>query len=63
MRGELKIRSECKGMNLSDYLKKELGAIMERPTLKDWLQKVANDEPVVRTRSAADLIRDLRDLR
>jgi plasmid stability protein len=57
----LKARAAQEGMSLSDYIKKELEQIAERPTLREWLGRVRSAKPIRMDRSAAEMIREMRD--
>ena len=57
----LKARAALAGMSLSDYLLAELRRLGARPTLQEWLDRVAQREPVELDVSSAELIRAHRD--
>jgi plasmid stability protein len=57
----LKARAARDGMSLSDYLKKELGRITEKPDMTEWLAKVRRLKPVLGGQSSVEIIRKLRD--
>lgn len=59
----LKSRAAREGMSLSDFLKKELARVAERPTMREWLERAQETRPVRTTRSPARIIRELRDSR
>ena len=59
----LKARAAREGMSLSDFLKRELEHTVARPSMKEWLERVEQTKPVVAKRSAAQIIRELRDSR
>jgi len=59
----LKLRAVREGMSLSDYLKRELHGIAERPTMREWLDLVAHDKPIPKKKTSAQIIRELRDSR
>lgn len=61
--GALKSRAAREGMSLSDFLKKELARVAERPTMQEWLERTQQAEPIRVKRSAAQAIRELRDSR
>ena len=42
----LKVRAASLGMTLSDYLLSEIEQVAERPTMKEWLERVAKLGPV-----------------
>jgi plasmid stability protein len=57
----LKVRAAREGMTLSDYLLTEIELVAEKPTMKEWLDKVSRDEPVEVDESPAEIIRRMRD--
>jgi plasmid stability protein len=59
----LKIKAVQEGMSLSNFLKRELRQIAERPTMREWLERVAKNKPIVTKQTSAQLIRELRDSR
>jgi plasmid stability protein len=59
----LKARAAQEGMSLSDYIKRELERAVERPTMREWLERTGRMKPIVSKRSAAQVLRDLRDAR
>ena len=59
----LKARAASDGMSLSDYLKRQLQHITERPTMKEWLESTRLSKPVRTARTSAEVIRALRDSR
>jgi plasmid stability protein len=61
--GILKSRAAHEGLSLSDFLKRELKRMAERPTLEDWLDSTRQVKPIAAKRSATQIIRDLRDER
>jgi antitoxin FitA len=63
LHGELKARAAREGMSLSDYLKWELERLVERPTMRDWLELTSRTKPIPVQKSAAQAIRELRDSR
>ena len=59
----LKARAAMEGMSMSDYVLREVGKALERPTRSEVLDRLRT-RPVRRlTRSAADVIRAERDAR
>lgn len=50
-------------MCLSDFIKRELEHIAERPSMKEWLERTRQLKPVRARQTAAHLIRQLRDER
>src|SRR5258708_2269845 len=61
--GTLKARAAREGMSLSDFLKRELERTAERPTMREWLERTQQTKPIPAKRSAAQLVRELRDSR
>lgn len=59
----LKARAASEGMSLSDFIKRELEHIAERPSMKEWLERTRQLKPVRARQTAAHLIRQLRDER
>jgi plasmid stability protein len=59
----LKARAAMEGMSMSDYVLREVGKALDRPTRNEVLERI-RARPVRRTRqSAADVIRAERDAR
>jgi plasmid stability protein len=59
----LKARAAMEGMSMSDYILREVGKALERPTRQDVLDRLRT-RPVGRlARSAADVIRAERNAR
>lgn len=59
----LKARAAIEGMSMSDYILREVGKSLERPTRHEVLERI-RARPVRRpTRPAADVIRSERDAR
>jgi antitoxin FitA len=63
LHGELKARAAREGMSLSDYLKRELERLVERPTMREWLELTRHSKPIAVKMSAAQALRELRDAR
>jgi plasmid stability protein len=63
MHRTLKARAAREGMSLSDFLKLELDRIIERPTMREWLDQAQRAKPLESDRSAAEVVRSLRDSR
>lgn len=61
--GTLKARAAREGMSLSDFIKRELERIAERPSVQEWLERAQQAKPIPAKRSAAQVIRELRDAR
>jgi len=59
----LKSRAASEGMSLSDFLKKELARVAERPTMQEWLERTQKAKPIRAKSSPAQIIRELRDSR
>ena len=59
----LKARAAREGMSLSDFIKKELERTAERPTMREWLERTQEAKPISAKRSAAQLVRELRNSR
>lgn len=53
----LKARAAREGRTLSDYLRRELVKLAERPTPEDFWKRLAEREPVELDESPADMIR------
>lgn len=59
----LKARAAVEGMSMSDYILRELGKSLDRPTRQEVLQRLS-ERPVRRVvRRPADVIRQDRDAR
>jgi len=61
--GTLKARAAREGMSLSDFIKRELQRTAERPTMQEWLERTRQARPIPSRKSAAQVIRELRDER
>jgi plasmid stability protein len=61
--GTLKSRAAREGMSLSDFIKKELERVAERPTMQEWLDRTQQAKPIPAKRTAAQVIRELREER
>lgn len=59
--GVLKSRAAREGMSLSDFIKRELEHTVERPSMLEWLERTQQAKPIPANRSAAQVIRQLRD--
>ena len=59
----LKSRAAREGMSLSDFIKRELERITERPSIQEWLERTGQAKPIHGRRTPAQLIRALRDER
>ncbi len=61
--GTLKSRAAREGMSLSDFIKRELERVAERPTMREWLERTSQAKPIPSGRSAAQVVRQMRDER
>ncbi len=61
--GTLKSRAAREGMSLSDFIRRELERLAERPTMQEWLERTQQAKPIPAKRTAARLMRELRDER
>jgi len=59
----LKSRAAREGMSLSDFIKRELERVAEKPTMKEWLERTQQAKPISSKTSSAKLVRALRDER
>jgi plasmid stability protein len=59
----LKARAAREGTSLSDFIKRELERVAERPTMREWLELTQLAKPIPAKRSAAQVVRELRDTR
>ena len=59
----LKARAAREGMSLSDLIKRELELAAERPTMREWLELTQRTRPIPAKRTAAQVVRELRDPR
>ena len=50
-------------MSLSDFIKRELEHVAERPTMQEWLERTRQAKPIPSRKSATQIIRELRDER
>lgn len=57
----LKTRAAREGMSLSDFIKRELNRVAERPTMQEWLESTRRLKPIRSKLNAAQVIRKLRD--
>ena len=57
----LKARAAREGTSLSDFIKRELERTVERPSMKEWLERTQPTKPIPAKRSAAQIIRELRN--
>ena len=63
MHRTLKARAARAGMRLSDFIKAELERMVQRPSMREWLERTEQIEPISGKHSAAEIIRELRDSR
>ena len=61
MHRTLKARAAREGLSLSDYIKRELERAVERPTMREWLERIGQAKPISARRSAARILRESRD--
>ena len=59
----LKARAAREGMSLSDFIKRELEHTVERPSMREWLDRTQQTKPILSKRSAAQIVRELRETR
>lgn len=59
----LKVRAAQEGLSLSDYAKRELQKLVERPTAEELSQRLAALPPVEPTESPAEAVRAEREAR
>jgi antitoxin FitA len=59
----LKSRAAREGMSLSDFIKRELERVAERPTMQEWLERAQQAKPIPSKRTAAQVIREVREER
>lgn len=60
---KLKARAALEGLSLSDFLRREIEAIAERPTISELQARIAQREPVRVRGSVAKAVRAERDAR
>lgn len=56
----LKVRAAKEGMNLSDYIKKELQRVAQKPSLEEWFDLVSKLPKIKTDKTAAQVIREMR---
>jgi antitoxin FitA len=59
----LKSRAAREHMSLSDFIKRELERVAERPTMQERLERTEQAKPIPSRCTAAQVIRELRDER
>jgi plasmid stability protein len=60
---KLKARARSEGMSLSALLRIELEQLVQRPTMREWLESTKTSTPIRSAKSATQIIRELRDSR
>jgi hypothetical protein len=60
---ELRRRAGRSGMTVRDYVIALIARDQRRPTVEEWLEEVAGDEPVMASGSPADAVRAGREQR
>jgi hypothetical protein len=63
MHTELKRRAEQDGLTIRDYVLKLIERDQRLPSKSDWLDRVAELEPVTVSRSAVEVVREAREER
>ncbi len=58
---KLKVRAAQEGMTLSNYLLSEIEVVAKKPTMREWLEKVARRDPVEVDEPPEVTIRRMRD--
>jgi len=59
----LKARAAVEGLSMSDYILREVGKALDRPTRAEVLERLRGPAPRKLRRKAADAIREERDAR
>jgi plasmid stability protein len=59
----LKARAAIEGMSMSDYILREIGKALERPSRAETLERLRSRQVREVSRSAADIVRAERDAR
>jgi plasmid stability protein len=59
----LKARAAIEGMSMSEYILREVGKALDRPTRQEVLARLRGPAPRKLRRNAADVIREERDAR
>ena len=59
----LKARAAREGLSLSDFIKRELERVAARTAMQEWLERTSQAKPIRTRRSAAQVVRELRDTR
>jgi hypothetical protein len=63
LHGELRRRADQEGLTIRDYVLKLIERDQRLPSKADWLDRVAELEPVAVSQSAAEVIREAREER
>jgi hypothetical protein len=63
MHSELRRRAGQEGMTIRDYMMKLIERDQRIPSKRDWLERVAELEPVAVSQSAAEMVREGREER
>jgi antitoxin FitA len=63
MHSTLKARAAREGMSLSGFIKRELERTVERPTMREWLERTQKAKPIPAKQTAAQIVRKLRETR
>lgn len=59
----LAARARLQGMSLSEYLRAELARVAARPSVDEWLLRLAGTEPMASHASSDELVRRARAAR
>ncbi len=59
----LKARAAVEGMSMSDYILREVGKALDRPTRQEVLSRLRGPAPRTLRRKPADVVREERDSR
>jgi plasmid stability protein len=54
----IKVRAAQEGLSITDYVRRELERLVSRPSMKEVLARIKEQEPVLGGPSSADLIRE-----
>jgi plasmid stability protein len=57
----LKTRTAREGTSLSDFIKRGLERVAERPTMREWLRRTRESKAIPAKPTAAQVIREMRD--
>jgi len=61
LHAELVRRAKRRGMTLTDYVEEILEREIAKPSIAEWLEQVAKDEPVELDRPSWEIIREMRE--